>query len=287
VKYAFIREHSRSHSVQGLCGLMEVSRSAYYDWLDRPESKRSKEDRQLAGELTALHFEMRQAYGTLRLWREFSRRQRRVGKHRIARLKRELGLWTRRRRRFVRGTASRRDRAVHPNVLNRLFAVNQVQRVWVADITAIWTLQGWLYLAVLLDLKTRRIVGWATGSTFDGQLTLAALDQAVRRSPSVGGLLHHSDRGAHYGCHAYQQRLREKGINSSMSRAANCYDNAVAESFFSSLKNEETLHQRYRTREQARAALYDYIEMFYNRKRLHSTLGYITPVEFEQINNAA
>jgi transposase InsO family protein len=267
--------------------MMEVSRSAYYDWLDRPESNRSKEDRQLAGELTVLHYEMRQAYGTLRLWRELSRRQRRVGKHRIARLKRELGLWTRRRRRFVRGTASRRDRAVHPNVLERQFAVNQVRRVWVADITAIWTLQGWLYLAVLMDLRTRRIIGWATGPTFDGQLTLAALDRALRRSKSVDGLLHHSDRGAHYGCHAYQERLSAYGITASMSRAGNCYDNAVAESFFSSLKNEETLHHRYQTREQARAALYDYIETFYNRKRLHSTLGYITPVEFERVNKVA
>jgi transposase InsO family protein len=287
VKYAFIRDHAKSYKIQSLCEMMEVSRSAYYDWLDRPESDRSKDDRKLAGELTALHFEMRQAYGTLRLWHELARRQRPAGKHRIARLKRELSLWTRRRRRFVRGMASRRDRAQHPNILDRQFSVDQQQTVWVADVTAIWTIQGWLYLAVVMDLRTRRIIGWSTARTFDAPLTIAALDHALRRRTSNKPLLHHSDRGVHYGCRAYQLRLQECGITPSMSRVANCYDNAVAESFFSSLKNEETLHHRFHTREEACAVIDDYIEMFYNRKRLHSTLGYITPAEFAQKRRVA
>jgi putative transposase len=287
VKYAFIRDHADSFSVQRLCEMMEVSRSAYYDWLVRPESTRSKEDRHIAGELTALHYEMRQAYGTLRLWREMTRRRQCVGKHRIARLKRELGLWTRRRRRFVRTTRSRPDHATRPNLLNRQFAVKHRDTVWVTDVTAIWTVEGWLYLAVVMDLYARRVIGWTTGSSYDAHLTLGALNQALRRRAHRPGLIHHSDRGAHYSCTAYQRRLKTKGLIASMSRAGNCYDNAVAESFFSSLKNEETLHHRYQTREQARAALYDYIEMFYNRKRLHSTLGYMPPIEYEHSKHVA
>lgn len=282
MKYAFIRDHAGMHSVQRLCTMMEVSRSAYYDWRVRPESRRSREDRALAGELTALHYEMRQSYGTLRLWHEMRRRRRCIGKNKIARLKRELGLWTRRRRHFVRTTRSRPDHAMHPNLLAREFNAEKINAVWVTDVTAIWTVEGWLYLAAVMDLYARRVIGWSTGPSFDTQLTLDALNQALRRRRKLSGLMHHSDRGAHYSCAAYQQRLRAMGITVSMSRAGNCYDNAVAESFFSSLKNEETLHHRYHTRQQARAALYDYIEMFYNRKRLHSTLGYAPPVEHEQ-----
>jgi len=273
--------------VQRLCELMEVSRSAYYEWLVHPQSARAQSDRQLAGDLTALHFELRQACGAIRLSREFARRGRCVGKHRIARMKRSLGLWTRRRRRFVRTTRSRPDQCVHPNRLGREFSVAHANEVWAADVTAVWTVQGWLYLAVIIDLYARRVIGWATAPSFDTRLTLSALNQALRRRPSVAGLMHHSDRGAHYSSSTYQQRLKVKGIVASMSRAGNCYDNAVAESFFSSLKNEETLHHRYQTREQARAALYDYIEVFYNRKRLHSTLDYVSPVEYEQRANVA
>ncbi len=287
MKYAFIRDHADSHCVQQLCEMMEVSRSAYYDWLIRPESQRSIQDRELAGELTALHYEMRQAYGTIRLWHEMTRRRHPVGKNRIARLKRELGLWTRRHRRFVNTTRSRPDHAAHPNLLARQFSVDRSEAAWVTDVTAVWTIEGWLYLAIVLDLSTRRIIGWTTGPTFDAKLTLGALDQALRRRSRPADLMHHSDRGAHYSCSAYQQRLKAKGITVSMSRAGNCYDNAVAESFFSSLKNEETLHKRYYTRQEARAALYDYIEMFYNRKRLHSTLGYLAPIEYKPVKSVA
>lgn len=282
MKYAFILEHADRYSVQRLCELMQVSRSAYYEWLARPQSARAKADQALAGPLMALHFELREAYGAVRLSREFSRRGRRVGKHRIARLKRNLGLWTKRRRRFVRTTRSRPDRCVHPNRLEGEFSVTRTNQVWVTDVTAIWTVQGWIYLAVVLDLYARRVVGWASASYNDTRLTLSALNQALRRRGSVTGLIHHSDRGAHYSSSAYQQRLQSRGILCSMSSAGKCYDNAVAESFFSSLKNEQTLHYRYETREQARAALYDYIEVFYNQVRLHSTSGYVSPVEYEQ-----
>lgn len=281
MKYAFIRDHARQHSVQRLCELMEVSRSAYYEWLQCPESARAQADRELAAELTRLHFELKEACGSVRLSRELARRGRRVGKHRIARLKRIYGLWTRRRRRFVRTTRARPDHCVYPNRLARRFTVKQPNAAWVADVSAVWTFQGWLYVAVVIDLFSRRVIGWSSGTTADTQLTLRALQQAVRRR-HPGPLMHHSDRGAHYASADYQARLQQQGIVVSMSRAGNCYDNAVAESFFSSLKNEETLHHRYATREEARSALYDYIEVFYNRKRLHSTLGYVSPVEFER-----
>jgi transposase InsO family protein len=287
VKYAFIRDHAQTHSVQRLCELMEVSRAAYYEWLERPESPRLQADRALLGELTQLHFELKEACGSVRLSREMARRGRQVGKHRIARIKRIYGLWTRRHKRFVRTTRSRPDHCVYPNSLNRQFTVDRPNAVWVSDVTAVWTLQGWLYVAVVLDLYSRRVIGWSSGSTFDTALTLSALDQALRRRSRPAGLMHHSDRGAHYSSSGYQDRLKAKGIIASMSRAGNCYDNAVAESFFSSLKNEETLHHRYATREEARSALYDYIEVFYNRKRLHSTLGYVSPVEFERQMKAA
>jgi putative transposase len=266
---------------------MQVSRSAYYEWRVCPQSARAESDRNFAGELTSLHFELKQACGAIRLSREFARRGRRVGKHRIARMKRHLGLWTRRRRRFTRTTQARPDHCVHPNRLNRDFRVSRANEVWVADVTAVWTVQGWLYLAVVIDLLSRRVVGWATAPTFDTKLTLSALNQALRRRSGTAALMHHSDRGAHYSSSAYQQRLRARSITPSMSRAGNCYDNAVAESFFSSLKNEETLHHKYRTREEARASLYDYIEVFYNRHRLHSTLGYMSPVEFEKMAGVA
>lgn len=281
MKYAFIKAHAERFCVQRMCELMQVSRSAYYAWGARPHSKREASDRELGGELTALHFECKEAYGSIRLSREFARRGRTVGKHRIARMKLKMGLWTRRRRRFVRTTRARPDHCVHPNRLGQRFTTDRPNEVWVTDVTAVWTLEGWLYLAVVIDLWSRRVIGWATGSKFDTDLTLGALNRALRSRSHIKQLIHHSDRGAHYSSSAYQQRLRSKGIQASMSRAGNCYDNAVAESFFSSLKNEETLHHRYQTRQQARAALYDYIEVFYNRKRLHSSIDYLSPVEYE------
>lgn len=261
---------------------MQVSASAYYDWRRGKLSKREASDQRLIGELTALHFECKQAYGARRLSHEFARRGRCIGKHRIARLKKKLGLWTQRRRRFVRTTRARPDHCVHPNRLQQCFHAQHPDEIWVSDVSAVWTLEGWLYLAVVIDLWSRKVVGWASAPTFDTRLTLSALNQALRRRRNTAALVHHSDRGAHYSSSVYQQRLRRAGIQSSMSGAGNCYDNAVAESFFSSLKNEETLHHRYQTRQQARSALYEYIEVFYNRKRLHSTIGYMTPVEFER-----
>jgi putative transposase len=282
VKYAFIKAHAERFCVQRMCELMQVSRSAYYAWSACPTSKREASDRELAGQLTALHFECKEAYGSIRLSREFARRGLGVGKHRIARLKRKIGLWTRRRRRFVRTTRARPDHCVHPNRLRQCFSASQPNEVWVTDVTAVWTLEGWLYLAAVIDLWSRRVVGWATDSKFDTELTLCALNRALASRRPLKQLIHHSDRGAHYSSSAYQQRLRSRGIEASMSRAGNCYDNAVAESFFSSLKNEQTLHHRYETRQQARAALYEYIEVFYNRKRLHSTIDYLSPIEYER-----
>jgi putative transposase len=203
-------------------------------------------------------------------------------KHRVARLKRENALWTKRRRRFVRIAKADAGHARADNLLQRNFTTAAPNRVWVADVTNVWTLEGWLYLAIVMDLYSRRIVGWSMGSSPKDELTVAALEMALQRRRPKPGLIHHSDRGPHYASDRYQTVLTSYGIRCSMSRAANCLDNAAAESFFATLKNELTLHERYCTRVEARASIFDYLEMFYNPIRRHSTLNDISPVQFEQ-----
>jgi putative transposase len=282
MRYRFIREQHEWHSVTILCRVMKVSRSGYYQWLTRKPCARQIEDRRLWPKIKALHNKRRQAYGAVRLRNDLRAMGERCSVHRIARLKRANGLWTRRRRRFLLSTKADAGQARYPNVLNRQFQAETPNRVWVADVTSVWTMQGWLYLAVILCLYSRRVVGWSMSARNGEELTVAALEMAVNlRGPSPG-LLHHSDRGVHYASQRYQRILRDHGISSSMSRTANCLDNAVAESFFSTLKNELTLHERYETRERAKASIFDYIEVFYNRERQHSHVGGISPVDFER-----
>jgi putative transposase len=282
VRYRFIREQHEWHSVRTLCRVMKVSRSGYYQWLTRKPCAREIEDRRLWPKIEALHHRRRQAYGAVRLRKDLRALGERCSVHRVARLKRAHGLWTKRHRRFLLTTKADAGHARYPNVLNRQFQAQAPDRVWVADVTSIWTMQGWLYLAVILCLYSRRVVGWSMSARNGEELTLAALQMALRLREPTAGLLHHTDRGVHYASQRYQQILRDRRILSSMSRTANCLDNAVAESFFSTLKNELTAHERYETREQARASIFDYIEVFYNRERQHSHIGGISPVEFER-----
>lgn len=282
MRYQFIREQESRHSIKVLCCAMKVSRSGYYDWLKRPPSRRTIEDRRLWPRIERMHYRCREAYGARRLSKELHKAGVRCGKHRIARLKRANKLWTKRYRRFVFTSKADPSHARYPNVLNRKFSTDARDRVWVADVTNVWTFEGWLYLAVILDLHSRKVIGWSMGSNCRDELTIAALKMALdTRDPPVG-LLHHTDRGAHYTSARYQTMLNARGIRCSMSRIANCRDNAVAESFFSTLKNELTLHERYRTRAQARSAIFEFIELFYNPVRQHSHLRGLSPLQFER-----
>jgi putative transposase len=282
VKYAFIRTHESVHRVTRLCAALAVSRSGYYAWRDRPVSARAAEDQRLLPLLRHVHQEMREQYGAVKLWREITDRGIACGRHRVARLRKVGQLEAKRARRFrVIGEHPQLPPPA-PNLLNQQFVATTLNRIWVGDITLVSTRAGWLYVAVILDLCSRRVIGWAMREKPDQQLTLTAVAMAVRQRQVRPGLIHHSDQGAQYSCGAYQQQLSRFGITPSMSRKGNCYDNAVAESFFSTLKNELIHHQRYHTREEASREIFAFIEGFYNRQRLHQSLGYLSPLEFER-----
>lgn len=266
-----------------MCRVLQVSRAGFYAWRARPESARSKANRELAAQVREAHETSRRTYGSPRVHAELRARGYRVGRHRVARLMRQQGLAARRKRRYRATTNSGHNQPVAPNVLSRSFEVPEPDRVWVADITYLATAEGWLYLAVLLDLCSRSVVGWAMSADLDCSLALAALRMAVeRRQPTRGRLLHHSDRGVQYASSSYQAALEAEGITASMSRRANCWDNAPAESFFGTLKVELVGDRVFPSRAAARTEVFEYIEAFYNRTRRHSTLGYLTPLEFEK-----
>jgi len=281
VKFEFIEAEKAHFPVDFMCQQLGVSRSGYYAWKERPESARHKADRALAEEVAAVHQESRGRYGSPRVHAELRARGRRVSRKRVARLMGQQRLAARKRRRFVQTTDSRHAQPVAPNLLERNFSPGQPNCTWATDITYVWTRQGWLYLAVVMDLFSRMIVGWAMSEHIDRHLVLNALDMALKGRQPAQGLLHHSDRGSQYASADYQQALAARGIQCSMSRKGNCWDNAVAESFFSSLKMELVHGADFATHEQARTALFEYIEVFYNRQRRHSSLGYVSPVDFE------
>lgn len=282
MKYVFIRTQERLHRVTRLCTVLGVSRSGYYAWRDRPVSARTADDQRLLPLLRQIHQEMREEYGAIKLWREASGRGLRCGRHRVARLRILGGLEAKRVRRFRVSVEHHQLPPPAPNVLQQRFETTGLNRVWVGDFTMVATRAGWLYVAVLLDLYSRRVIGWAMRNKPDQQLTLDALAMAVRQRQIQPGLIHHSDQGAQYSARLYQQRLRDLGLTPSMSRKGNCYDNAVAESFFSTLKNELIHHQTYQTHGEAGREIFAFIEGFYNRQRLHQSLGYLSPLEFER-----
>jgi len=281
MRYRFIRDQQAQHSVSMLCQAMKVSRSGFYDWLKRPACERVRQDEYLWPHIERTHYQCREAYGSKRLRDELRRGAVHCSKHRIARLKREHQLWTKRHRRFVATSKSNPQHVRYPNHLDRHFSAPAPNEVWVGDVTCVWTWEGWLYLAVILDLYSRKVIGWSMGPNCKDELTIAALQMALLMRAPKPGLLHHTDRGVHYTSLRYQHLLAQHGIRSSMSRSANCLDNAVAESFFSTLKNEQTVHERYRTRDEARAAIFDFIELFYNPVRHHSHLKGMSPIQFE------
>ena len=265
-----------------LCAVLKVSRSGYYAWRTRPESPRRRANRRLVGEIRAVHKASRRNYGSPRIFEELRERGHTAGRHRIARLMRENGIRGRRRGRYRTTTQSNHSHPVTENVLKRQFDVRAANAAWASDITYVWTLEGWLYLCVILDLFSRRVVGWSMGSRIDQHLTLSALGMALASRAVKPGLVHHSDQGSQYAARAYRTVLAAHGIESSMSRKGDCWDNAVVESFFATLKVELVHESVFVTRDQARREIFDYIEVFYNRQRRHSYLGYLSPVNYEQ-----
>ena len=285
MRLAFIEAQKAQHSIVALCRNLQVTRSGLYARRHRPESKRARKNRELLVHIRDAYVENRRSYGSPRVHAELRDRGFEVGRNRIARLMQLDGIQARHRRRFVKTTRNDPGLPVAPNVLNRNFLPAQPNQVWAADITYIRTLQGWLYLAVVMDLYSRKIVGWATSARIDRELVLEALRMAVARRSPAQGLLHHSDQGCQYQSWDYQKTLKQLGVECSMSRRANCYDNSVVESFFSTLTTELIYRMSFADRPQAHSALFDYIETFYNPRRRHSTLGYLSPVDFERMSS--
>jgi transposase InsO family protein len=271
-----------------LCRVMEVSRSGYYAYAERRRQEpRSDGEVALVRRVKAIHEEVRGSYGTRRMARQLQGEGHAVGRHKARSLMREADIEVRRKRRFRVTTDSRHRYPVAPNLLQRQFATQAPDQAWVGDITYLWTAEGWLYLAVVIDLFSRRVVGWSLAAHMRVDLVKDALTMALWRRRPQAGLIHHSDRGSQYACEAYQERLKAHGLVCSMSRKGDCWDNAVAERFFGSLKRECTDHRLYATREEARGDVVDYIEMFYNSRRRHSYLGYSSPAEFEALAKVA
>lgn len=280
-KYAFVAAHARSYPVTMLCRVLGLARSGYYLWKKQPRSKHAEQDATLGAQIQAIVRGSRRTYGSPRVHASLRAQGVKCSKKRVARLMRANALVARRKRRSIATTNSRHAEPVAANELARNFQSSAPNRVWVADITYLPTGQGWLYLAVVLDLYARRVVGWSMRASLERSLVIRALEAALRSRQPRAGLLHHSDRGSQYASSDYQTLLAKAEIQPSMSRKGNCWDNAVMESFFASLKAELGV-EVFDSHAHARSCVFDYIERFYNRQRCHSTLAYLTPVEHEQ-----
>ena len=282
MRFAFIQQHAEEFPVDVMCQVLAVSRSGYYAWRERPASGQAQRREELVKRIHAAHADSRQNYGSPRICAELRAQGLMCCENTIAKLMKDHGIRSKMRRRFVvRTTDSRHGHPMAENRLNQQFDVPAPNQVWAADITYVPTGEGWLYLAVVIDLCSRKVVGWAADDHLRAELPAAALQMALLQRRPQGALLHHSDRGVQYACDEYQGMLARHGIECSMSRRGNCYDNAVVESFFGTLKTELIHHHTYPTRNQARLALFEYLEVFYNRKRRHSALGYRSPAEYE------
>ncbi|WP_420006289.1 IS3 family transposase [Arenibacterium sp. LLYu02] len=280
MRFAFIAKHRHIWPVSWLCDVLEVSRSGFHAWLNRPTSAREIQDAKLVTAIETSFKASDRTYGARRVWRDVLEEGLACGLHRIERLMRINALRARPKRRGKPKDDGERS-VIADNILNRDFQADRPNQKWLADFTYIWTAEGWLYVAVVLDLFSRRVVGWSMKADRDASLVMDALMMAVWRRGKADALLHHSDQGSQYTSEQFQRLLADNGITCSMSRAGNVWDNSAMESFFSSLKTERTARKVYRTRNEARADVFDYIERFYNPRRRHSKLGYISPMEFE------
>jgi transposase InsO family protein len=265
-----------------MCEVLEVSRSGYYAWCSRPPSLRSQENQKLSQQIEEIHQASDQTYGSPRIQLSLKAKGFQIGRQRVIRLMNELGINAQFKRQYVTTTDSNHDLPIAENVLNRNFTTTEPDKAWVADITYIPTEQGWLYLAVIIDLFSRRVIGWSMDDHMRTDLVLTALDAALKqRIPSQSGLVFHSDRGSQYASHDYRNALKAARITCSMSRKGNCWDNAVAESFFGTLKTEFVHRHQFPDHITARTKIAQWIEAFYNRQRIHSSIGYVSPVQFE------
>lgn len=287
MKYQFITEHRTEFRVTAMCSALRVSRSGYYEWRERAPSRRAEANRRLLACIRTVHRASRENYGEQKTWEALRAAGEPCGRHRVARLRRAHGILAKRVRRFRRSYAARHSAPPAPNLLHREFTADRPNRVWVTDITFVPTRRGWLYVAVMIDLYSRRIVGWAMSNRIDQQLVLDALRMAITQRCPEPGLIHHSDQGQQYAGAAYRAMLEAHSIIQSMSRKGNCLDNAVAESFFSTLKNELVHHIVFEDRDEARSEIFDYLEIFYNRQRIHQSLGFKSPMNFEAMTDVA
>jgi putative transposase len=282
MRYRFIQAHEQAYPVRVMCRVLQVSPSGYYRWRQAPVSRRTQANQHLLSEVARLHQQSRQRYGSPKLVAALRQQGIRCGRNRVMRVMRQAGLASRRGRCFKRTTLVDARQRHAPNQLQQRFVASAPNQVWLSDLTYIATDEGWLYLAAVLDLYSRRIIGWAMDAHMTDELTKCALQRALqKRKPKAHALLHHSDRGSHYSSRDYQKLLADHHIQVSMSGTGNCYDNAPMESFFAQLKLEEVFHQRYPTRQAAKTSIFAYIEGFYNPHRLHSALAYRSPVQFE------
>ena len=286
MKYVFVRNHRGAFPVDLMCRTLEVGSSGFYAWLNRPESLRNRENQQLLMEIKAVHKRSRKTYGSPRIHAQLNESGHACSRYRVARLMRQHGIVSKHKRKFKVTTNSVHSYPIAENLLQRRFNVFRPGQCWVSDITYIPTLEGWLYLAVTLDLFHRKVIGWSMDRWITRQRVIDALNMAIKNGCFEPGLIHHSDRGVQYASNEFQALLKTNGIQCSMSRKGDCWDNAVAESFFHTLKVELIHGKTYITRQEAKTAIFEYIEGFYNRQRRHSYLGYLSPDEYEKKNAA-
>lgn len=283
MRCAWIEEHRDSFPVTAMCRVLQISRSRYYAWRKQPQSRQAQRRESLLVEIESIRREKRKdVYGSPRIHQELQHRRVRCCENTVAKVMKGAGIQAKTTKKFKATTDSKDNRPVAANVLNRQFEATGVNEVWLADITYVGTREGWLYLAAVKDLYTRKIVGWSTSDRLTADLVTRALEMGIGRQLPESGLLAHSDRGSQYASADYQRLLSKHGIRCSMSRKGNCWDNAPMESFFATLKKELVYLEEYQTREEARQSLFKYIELFYNRVRRHSALGYLSPAEFEE-----
>ena len=281
MKYWFMDQHSSTHGVQKMCRIIGASRSGYYRWKIQPQSRRQKENEKILMEIKESHKNSRRAYGSPRIVEDLKAKGMKCGKNRVARLMKIHGIVGKAKKKFKATTNSNHALPVAENLMNQNFTAEKPNTVWLSDITYVPTLEGWLYLVVILDLFSRQVVGWAMSDRLTSGFVVKALYQAIGRRHPGSGCIFHSDRGIQYASTDCRDVLMAYGFIQSMSRKGNCYDNAVAESFFHTLKTEHVYDYRYETRAEARQSIFEYIEMFYNRQRRHSALGYRSPISFE------
>ncbi len=286
MRYAFIKANCGQWVVSLLAQVLAVSVSGFYDWLRRGKSKRAEEDEVLTEKIVMFHCGSRCTYGSPRIHKDLKAAGHNVGRKRVARLMRNAGLRGKTKRKFKTTTISQHQRPRAENLVQQNFDVTTPNTLWASDVSYISTSEGWLYLAVTLDLFSRKVVGWAFSDRLSDSLTLTALEMATQQRPTPTNLLHHSDQGVQYASSGFRAALRANGICQSMSGKGNCYDNAVVESFFASLKTEEVEGSGYETRQQAKTSIFSYLESFYNPKRRHSSLGYLSPDDFERVHFA-